>query len=277
MARFVKRYLSHLVVCIGSLHKALTKRRSVPSFAYQLDPFFGRVELSGKKNFQPNFLIERDGRIILRIRLSVKNERLKEEIIAKHFLKYLHQEGERGRSFEILKRDKPWDFEIQSDSGLFNIEITSIADNERHFIWLNDQDKMGGLLSNKAPTERDFDIIKKHVNTEFRERIRKNFAEIGFGGKYILIGSHPGIQGTYEDMIFTAIQKKALKPHSGKESTIILIENRTSGMNPEDILRLRANLGSKLRSLPFSEIWIYTGCYSDDDGNNSSFVLNKLK
>ncbi len=37
------------------------------------------------------------------------------------------------------------------------------------------------------------------------------------------------------------------------------------------------SLREYLKNIPFSEVWFYTGYFSDDDGNNSEFSFGPLK
>lgn len=80
-----------------------------------------------------------------------------------------------------------------------------------------------------------------------------------------------------ETHIRTAIESKVAKNHTEKEITILIIDNRTSAYDMEEYSNACESLREYLKNIPFSEVWFYTGYFSDDDGNNSEFSFGPLK
>jgi hypothetical protein len=82
---------------------------------------------------------------------------------------------------------------------------------------------------------------------------------------------------TLAQQMRSAIEKKASKPHAGKENTVLIIDNRTSAFDVRDYRSAADKLKLILTKVPFPEIWFYTGYCSDDDGNNAEFSFAPLK
>ncbi|QNL48304.1 hypothetical protein H8S90_16065 [Olivibacter sp. SDN3] len=45
----------------------------------------------------------------------------------------------------------------------------------------------------------------------------------------------------------------------------------------EDVVNYLDKLGNYFETLPFKEVWLYTGYYSDLDGNNAEYSFVPLK
>ncbi|MDO8452251.1 MAG: hypothetical protein Q7S79_00710 [bacterium] len=111
------------------LVRLLYKQRVVRSSYHPV----GKID--DKRNFKRYFRIERNGQIVERILLELPTKGQREEIIFKHFLKFLEGDiKKRGAHYEIIGRDNPWDFTVRSSyCEEFHVEITSIADNSWSF------------------------------------------------------------------------------------------------------------------------------------------------
>ncbi len=77
--------------------------------------------------------------------------------------------------------------------------------------------------------------------------------------------------------IEVALKKKAAKRHDGKECTILVLDNLTTHCEPRDFFNVLGELDDLLKKLPFKAIWLYTGYYSDDNGNNCEYSMIPLK
>src|SRR5688572_6743111 len=91
--------------------------------------FYPLSSLDGKHNYKRNMRIERDGKVTESVFLHVPDQRIREEIIFLHFMqnygRWIIQEVV---GINILSRDSPWDFEIETSRGdSLNIEIVSIG------------------------------------------------------------------------------------------------------------------------------------------------------
>jgi len=257
--------------------KIVRKKRDSPPFVPFLpDPFFGYADLDDKKNVQVNIRVDRDGTSVMRARLSVGDKHLREEIIAKHFITHLSRMDRIGTAPLFLKRDDPWDFQIQLDESVVNLEITAISDNETQFMWLNEQDRMGSLLGKATLIENDFNKVKKYFDSEFLEKIRIEKSEGTYSPRVILRSQHFQ-DDNVKSLVLSAVDKKTEKRHKDKDKTILIIENRTSHITPKDILEFQRDISLEIQKYPFLEIWFYVGCYSDDDGGNAAFAFCQLK
>lgn len=77
--------------------------------------------------------------------------------------------------------------------------------------------------------------------------------------------------------IESALRKKLSKPHTGKESTIIILDNLTTHSSPDEFFSAIKDMSDFLASLPFIAIWLYTGYYCDDNGYNCEYSLLPIK
>lgn len=87
----------------------------------------------------------------------------------------------------------------------------------------------------------------------------------------------PETSVSLEELIKSAIVKKERKRHLNKEKTVLVIDNRTSLFEISDYVHAAESLSEYCDSLPFPEIWFYTGYCSDSDGNNAEFSFAPLK
>jgi hypothetical protein len=241
-----------------------------------------------KKNYQRFFLISENGVITESIMLRLPTERIREEVICLHYLKFLaKKKSQEGFGFNIISRDNPWDFEIQMSTGEKTfIEITSIADNQCQFV------KMKLEATIEEFTNQDvvrFRTLRKLGNyflqdDAFRPLIdgdyRKNDYVLNpfFGRIPKLYLSRAGdLTQNLKDHLVGAINKKVLKKHLNKENTILLIDNRSISFGIKDFERACEVLKDYFRDLPFKEVWIYVGYCSDLNGNNAEYSLISLK
>lgn len=90
-------------------------------------------------------------------------------------------------------------------------------------------------------------------------------------------GMAPIIERGFGDLLMEAITKKINKKHPNKNEVILIIDNRTIHYELEDILTSLSNYSSQLSDLPFKEVVIYTGYYSDITGIDAvySFIIIK--
>ena len=78
-------------------------------------------------------------------------------------------------------------------------------------------------------------------------------------------------------LILKAIKNKVSKEHRDKESTILIIDNRTSKFEVKDYQKAVGELKDKTKNIPFPEIYFYTGYYSNNDGDNAEYSLAPIK
>ena len=58
---------------------------------------------------------------------------------------------------------------------------------------------------------------------------------------------------------------------------VLIIDNRTVSFDMENIVNHLNTLDDYFEKLPFKEVWLYTGYYSDYDGNNAEYSFIPLK
>lgn len=242
------------------------------------DPFFGYLDTHTEtNNKQINLRVELDGTITRRVRLSVDNPFLREKIILSHFVQHLSSFEQEELAYLILDRDNPWDFEVLINNQLnVNIEITSISDNTKQFIWQNDQDKLLGLLKKEKPNESDYIKLRKYFNIKFLNKVKTEIETKGIF-QQLMIEHQSAPENSLIVEVQNAINKKLNKKHLDKDKTILIIDNRISYATPNDILTLQAEISPELLISPFNQIWFYTGGFSDNDGKNAAFYFCQLK
>jgi hypothetical protein len=246
--------------------------------------------LDGKHNFQRFVLVEKDGRHFERIILSVPDIKIREQIICFHFL------GEHVRMFvkevvgvRYLSRDNPWDFEVElSTSEKLIIEITSIADQEDLFKKYKYEERLLASTNSKMIKLKELEKLTYNFPDNDIEKLIHLFRREGIKNND-LVSNHHYQQKTifqsrfdenieaFDQLLKKAIEKKLAKKHPHKENVTLIIDNRTVTFTLEHILEHLQNMSKYFEQLPFCEIWLYTGYYSDIDGNNAEYSLAPLK
>ncbi len=247
--------------------------------------------LDGKRNFKRFSRIERDGTVTVRVHLDVSDPAHREELICIHYLKHLTKcfLG-RETGVRIEERDDPWDFSLALSSGeSFYVEITSIADSRAHFEINKREERLARWraedeipLHELVKLQAFFPDVK--VAAEIEALRRSGFKSpdvvpnpLSTDKMSLFVSSMVNTTESLTSLIEAAIQKKATKRHSGKKSTVLIVDNRTSQFDLADYREAARSLASWLATLPFPEIWFYTGYCSDNDGNNAEFSFAPLK
>lgn len=138
--------------------------------------FYPLQDLSTKHNYKRIFRLGWDSTIIERVCLDIADSKVREEIIARHYIiNYKAIFFSKLKDVYILDRDFPRDFKVKlNNECIFNIEITSIADNEDLFKIYNDQDR---FMKNTHNKEISFNELKKvnerFINEEINEKIER--------------------------------------------------------------------------------------------------------
>jgi len=247
--------------------------------------------LKGKNNFKRYFRIERDGSVKERVFLDVPDVSLREEIICKHYLSFLVRNFiEKPIGVNFITRDNPWDFTVELSSGLlFNVEITSVADNKWFYEKMKREEEFAKILGRKNITLGKLKQIYKWFGDkkaekmikEAEKKLMRDHKEIRNpfynGGAKIYLSDSKEEKDSLDLLIFEAIKRKAAKKHQDKENTILIIDNRTSRFDIKDYQRALKKLEDQIEDIPFPEIYFYTGYYSDDDGSNAEYSFAPIK
>lgn len=244
----------------------------------------------GKNNHKRLYKLEKDGSITERIFLSIDDPFEREHIIFLHYLRFIAKHFFTNKiGVNIISRDNPWDFKLELNTGkTFNLEITSIADNPEHFKINKDQERFNQCYTkenislreviklNTIFYDKDIDILLKEYkgkNLLLESRIPNPY----YKKQIIPLSMLPVPTITLQEQIQSIISKKLQKNHNEKNNTVIIIDNRTSAYDLPDYYNAVKELSLFIETLPFSEIWFYTGFYSDNDGNNADFMFSPIK
>lgn len=252
--------------------------------------FSPKHDLSNKKNYHRHVFIDHDGNISEAIRLNVLNDRHREEIVGYHFsLQYakLHYQNSKVKTeFQVVGRDNPWDFEyVMHDGKRFFVEICRIADPALLKAIKSENDT---LLLLQKPRLKGYEVLKieKHFPGTYPELAaqvvsikdkQKTFVVTPRDGKRIFIRPAMNPMIDLKEAMKSALDKKSAKKHDNKENTILILDNLTTHFDADDFFRAAESLKDFFDALPFQSVWLYTGYYSDDDGENYEFSLNALK
>lgn len=257
----------------------------------RLSSFYPLSSLDGKNNYKRFVRIDKDGSILERVYLDVPDQSERERLICIHYLRHIaHHFLNENIGINFISRDNPWDFSIELSSGqIFNLEITSIADMPKHFLinkseerfkkWkskdlipFHELEKINFLFPDDRLSEQI--SIMKESGISDSEYVKNPFKD---AAGHIFLSNMPETSVSLENLVKDAIAKKASKRHSQKEKTVLIIDNRTSLFEISDYVRAASSLSSYFNSLPFPEIWFYTGYCSDNDGNNAEFSFAPFK
>lgn len=255
-------------------------------------PFQPKSKLDGKQNFGRHVFVAEDATLHEAVRLNVWNDRTREELIAFHvWQQYREFRGgtEIGVKCNVTGRDCPWDFKWELTDGIeCFVEITRVADiallkaikAENEVEILLNRPMLTGAEVQKV--ERLFpSTIDRPIVDQIRTRAdrRKIFTrQPSKGGPRLFI--RPPMQPARLDLtreISRAIEKKASKQHEGKTRTILILDNLTTHLTPRDFFNSAEEISDFLQEVPFPEIWVYTGYYSSDDGQDAEYCFLILK
>ncbi|MEX0999927.1 MAG: hypothetical protein WD000_08220 [Thermodesulfobacteriota bacterium] len=257
-----------------------------------LSTFTPVKSLEGKKNYKRYIRIERDGTDKEIIFLHVPDISLREEIICKHYLSFLAKNFiSETIGFNIVDRDNPWDFVVESSNSMrFNVEITSIADNEWFYEKTKREEEFERIMTKETISlrghdlkkvyrwfgqETDPEIIKLENEAKTLDDLVKN-PLYGAGG-HIFVSDTKAEEESLTTLILKAIRRKSDKNHKGKENTVLIIDNRTTRFELSDYEKSMEELEDSLVDVIFPEIYFYTGYYSDDDGSNAECSFAPIK
>lgn len=246
--------------------------------------------LDDKLNFQRFNLIDKEGNIKEKILLFISDTSQRETVIFNHFIsRYIRFFIRKTVGLNFLSRDNPWDFEVEISNGerLF-IEITSIADDENvykgfkfqerifdksHFedIEFHEIIKINNYLNDKEIELLIDELKDKKTN---KNQIIKNPI---YNKSFIFQTNLNENLESFSEILKQAIEKKTKKNHENKQEVILIIDNRTVSFDFDSVVNHINDLSEYFENLPFKEVWLYTGYYSDFDGDNAEYSFIPLK
>lgn len=254
--------------------------------------FAPKSDLKDKNNYSRNVFIEVDGSVSEIIRLNVLNDRHREEIIgyhfAQHYAKFHYSDQLNQPQFYMVGRDSPWDFDyVMHDGSSFSLEVCRLAD--RNLLKaIKIENDITSLLLRKELCGFEIQKIEKHfpgtlprdlvekVRTK-QDRKRVFPLENWEASPKLFVRPPMYPQIDLREELEKALRKKAEKKHSGKDRTIIVLDNITTHSTPEDFFSALEKMNQFIDCLPFNSVWLYTGYYSDDDGHNCEYSMIPIK
>ncbi|MCB0369640.1 MAG: hypothetical protein H6571_15570 [Lewinellaceae bacterium] len=253
--------------------------------------FYPVSSIDGKKNYKRYYRIDENGSILERIFLNISDMNIREEIIFMHFMKNEQKIFIKKKfGFSVISRDQPWDFKIEtSKNNKFNLEITSIADNEVLFRNVKSEERFNDLIKEKNVPLRELMKINSYfpdeeISKQIEEYIEKKTPKKHlvdnpyFGTEFpLFISNIPENESSLSMILKDTIDKKNKKNHHDKDDTILVIDNRTLVFEREDFHKASRELKDYLELCPFKEIWFYTGYFSNLDGSDSEFSFIPAK
>lgn len=259
-------------------------------FKYTFHPLNPHAPVFNKHNFKEHHFIEQDGTLIKLIRLFAEQE-LREEIIMRQIVGRLVASGnmQGNGKFEVLREDNKnnhWDFRIKPETGdQFNMEITEFTDSKKYR--QIDEEKELELKKLFSAKRAPFVKIKKAI--EYYDIKDINIPDKPSGGlkeeidnplfekgEQYLFTSFSGEMNNNLASVKDAIQKKIDKPHADKENTILVLDNRSVYFNFYHYEKILDWIRNEKPDIPFKEVLIYTGYYSDESGRDSEFNMMSL-
>lgn len=254
---------------------------------------FNPVDVRNKANFKPYYRIERDGTVVLRVLLDIPYPEIREHIIYQHYLstivRHYRQED---TAVTLISRDDPWDFKLRfNQEDPFNVEITSIADDTDHFTKIKKEERLSTKsVIDKIPLH-ELNKLNQFFPNPIADKRLKFWKSQGYGkndlvanpylsdpeAPLLFLSSALPNMVKLENLIKDAINKKMAKKHADKDTTVLIIDNRTTYYEISDFYTAQDKLENYLISLPFKEVWFYTGYCSDLSGKNAEFSFAPLK
>ncbi|WP_293916082.1 MULTISPECIES: hypothetical protein [unclassified Sphingobacterium] len=247
-------------------------------------------ELNDKNNYQEFILVEKDGSVKKRIILFITNIEIREQVICNHFLsRYVQLFVEEPTGIRFVSRDSPWDFEMElSNSEKIILEITSIADEVDLFKTFKYQERISETSNHEYIEFHELIKLNSLFPNSKNQMIIDSLKEQGIGKDESVLNPHYGKKfifessinedlNSFDNIIREAIDKKVNKNHPNKENVTLIIDNRTVTYELEDIINYLDKLDDYFKTLPFKEVWLYTGYYSNLDGNNAEYSFAPLK
>lgn len=263
----------------------------VESLSARRSDFYPVGSLDGKRNFKRFVWVERDGSVRESVHLDVPDISHREHLICIHYLRFMVRHFHRADvGVNILGRDCPWDFKLQLSTGNeFFLEVTSIADSEKHFEINKREERLTRWVGEELIPVHELRKLADLFPTENLSRIATVLSQekraatelvpnpLRDARQRIFLSSMLRSDDSLAQEIRAAIEKKVSKRHSDKNATVLVIDNRTSMFDFPDYWSAAIELEPYLTDVPFPEVWFYTGYYSDDDGNNAEFSFSPLK
>ncbi|HBI16934.1 MAG: hypothetical protein UR60_C0010G0012 [Candidatus Moranbacteria bacterium GW2011_GWF2_34_56] len=255
------------------------------------------------KNFKNWIIIDKEGLVKTKVMLNHKDDRLREVIILKHFIKFYELAYGIKLPYNIIERDNPHDFTLGFyDKEKTFIEIVSISDKYWGHKIQNMKEKLEKLLNEKKinypiiaflPHNTNTRELKKIIKnleldhsildiersvTIFREAKKKKGAIIKrLSGSELSIIVVDGEKLSLKDVINESIENKEIKGYKNIDKMILIVDDKFISYSRKEIEEILTLLAIENKDSLFKEIFIYSGYYSEDNGYSSLFSIFPIK
>ncbi|MCR9270272.1 MAG: hypothetical protein NXH72_09820 [Hyphomonadaceae bacterium] len=253
--------------------------------------FYPVAPIDDKNNAKRFLRVERDGSVTARVFLDIFDMDVRERVICIHYLRHrIRHFYSEDIGINFTSRDAPWDFGVElSTSERFNVEITSIADSKQHFEIAKREERLAHYSKYKfLPVHEAKKLAKLFGDEKIDEYLQAAIAKAKTNSDEIpnpfyaqsdrvFFSGLLNPTTTLTEQIKKAVDSKISKKHSEKESTVLILDNRSSAYDAPDYREAVQQLSSYWSNCPFLEVWFYTGYCSDLDGMNAEFSFAPLK
>lgn len=253
--------------------------------------FFPTEDPAGKPNCKVFYRIERDGSVTRRAFLDIPDVFERERLISTHYLRHMVMNfWNKDVGVREVARDNPWDFTLELSAGLcLNIEVTSIADSPAHFEINKREERLSACVGCDTLPLHELRWLARIFPQPYLAALIKEYEAEGVQAAQMVdnplknnqlrisVSALHDPEERLKDQLYAVIDKKVQKRHSGKQNTVLIVDNRTSFYDVHDYVEAAKELQVYLENVPFPEVWFYTGYFSDHTGNYAEFSFSPLK
>ncbi len=255
------------------------------------------------KNYQQWKTIERDGTTKDKLMLSLQDKRKREEIIDYHFKKFYKETYGVELPSSLIERDNPHDFTFANAAEeKFYLEIVAVSDTHEGFRKHRHHAKLDALLKNEPMSVFGFipwnatnkDIEKAVLEMEKEPPVNDMASSSMQILNQSIIAQKPiirkttdliklrlfmtdGVNVPLEKIVTAEIKKKEAKQYKYVKDMTLIVDDQIIMYNREDIARSWFDLVLANQKSTFKEIFLYSGYYANENGNNAQFTIWPIK
>ena len=249
------------------------------------------------------YWIGRDGKTKEKVMLSFRDGKKREEIIAYHFRCFYKGAYGFDLPSKLIERDSPHDFTFSSNSGekLF-LEIVAVSDADSGFKKQSNQIKLDKILdsvgfstiailphntNNKELKEAVQKLNSTPIIQNINDELSKLYEELFISKKPVIrrindkarqrLTLTDGENPPLEKIIHNAIKYKENKKYPKAQGMVLIVDEQLIQYSVKDFEKACVNLLTKFGKYTFKEIFVYSGRYSNNDGNEASFSFYPIK
>lgn len=255
------------------------------------------------KNYRRWLTIERDGTSKEKLILSLQDKRRREEIIAYHFQKFYQDAYSVTLPSSVIERDNPHDFTFANvNNQKLYLEIVSVGDTSEGFRKHSHHAKLEELLKDEPLSiiaAIPWNSRKKDIETAVEDmKIRPPINDFVNGPVGVfnerLTAQKPiirrfaatqkkrifltdGVNDPIVKIINASIKNKEAMPYKNIDDMTLIVDDQLIMYDRKDIARAQIDLVFANKKSSFKEIFLYSGYYTNEDGNNAEFTIWPIK